>query len=563
MDSLIVGNLEYCGEIVQDTVDLLYYSHFSTIILSLFISSFVFFKNRSSVAAKLLFVMCLTFALWTSVDLTVWLTYDFSALSVFLWAFFGIFYLLIFVFAYIFFAVFSQEKDDISLGEKTFLSFLIAPVILLMPFQYNVVGYDAVDCIVTEGTFYSSYYYLASLLIIFAVFLKGILVYKKTEQKEKKQQILYLLAGLIPFLSLFFSLGFLVSYLVNNGVIGEFGFEQYGLFGMPIFVAIIGYIVVRFKAFDVKLIGAQALIFILVALIGSQFFYAKSQTDYTLDALTLIAVLIVGYFLIRSVKKEIERKEQLEKLSYSLEKANDRLEELDKQKSEFISIASHQLRTPLTAIRGYISLALEGAYGKVKGTPIEDIMNKMYTIDLRLSQLVEDLLNVSKIEAGKVQYKWESVTLDPIVSELYDMFAVLAEKKGLKLHMIKPETQLPVMKLDINKIKEILSNLIDNAIKYTEKGSVTIRVEQDATVARVVIEDTGIGISKEDALRLFGKFIRTETTQKMDAGGSGLGLFVGKTFVEGHGGRVYATSEGVGKGSSFIVELPLINPNAS
>ena len=239
------------------------------------------------------------------------------------------------------------------------------------------------------------------------------------------------------------------------------------------------------------------------------------------------------------------------------------MEELDKQKSEFISIASHQLRTPLTAIRGYISLALEGAYGKVQGTPIEDIMNKMYTIDLRLSQLVEDLLNVSKIEAGKVQYKWENVTLEPVVSELYDMFTVLAEKKGLKLHFNKPESVLPTMKIDVNKIKEILSNLIDNAIKYTEHGSVTIHIEQDATVARIVIEDTGIGISKEDVDRLFGKFIRTETTQKMDSGGSGLGLFVGKTFVEGHGGRVYATSEGVGKGSSFIVELPLVNPNAS
>lgn len=117
------------------------------------------------------------------------------------------------------------------------------------------------------------------------------------------------------------------------------------------------------------------------------------------------------------------------------------------------------------------------------------------------------------------------------------------------------------MTLDVNKIKEIVSNLIDNAIKYTEKGGVTISIESDTAVARVVIADTGIGISKEDAERLFGKFIRTETTKKMDTGGSGLGLFVGKTFVEAHGGRVYAESDGVGKGSRFIVELPFINPN--
>jgi signal transduction histidine kinase len=359
---------------------------------------------------------------------------------------------------------------------------------------------------------------------------------------------------------------FLLAFSSGNiigSVTGDWTLAQYGLFGMPIFMGFLAYLIVRFKAFDIKMVGAQALIVSLVLLISSQFFYATSKTDYILDGLSLLVVIIVGFFLIRSVKKEVQRKEELEKLSQSLAIANDRLEELDKQKSEFISIASHQLRTPLTAIRGYISLALEGSYGAIKGTPIEDIMQKMYTIDLRLSQLVEDLLNVSKIEAGRIQYKWESIALEMIAQELYDMFTVLAEKKGLKLHLVKPDTALPMMQLDMNKIKELLSNLIDNAIKYTEKGSVTIKVEQEGTLVRVIIQDTGIGISKEDADKLFGKFIRTETTQKMDSSGSGLGLFIGRTFVEGHGGRVYATSEGVGMGSSFIVELPLVNPNVT
>ena len=120
-----------------------------------------------------------------------------------------------------------------------------------------------------------------------------------------------------------------------------------------------------------------------------------------------------------------------------------------------------------------------------------------------------------------------------------------------------------MMRIDVGKIKELLSNLIDNAIKYTEEGGVTVSIESTDTLARVLIKDTGIGISKENAARLFQKFIRTEQTKKMDSGGSGLGLFVGKTFVEGHGGRVYAESEGEGKGSTFIVELPLVNPNTN
>jgi signal transduction histidine kinase len=460
---------------------------------------------------------------------------------------------LYFVYVYIF------EKDA-NLLSKILIGSLTVPFVVLLSTKINLVYFDGTNCDreALEGLLSSQYIYFFEILVAILIAVFAIIKYRtKGTSTEFKKQIVYITSGVLIFL-LAFSSGNIIG-----SVTGDWTLAQYGLFGMPIFMGFLAYLIVRFKAFDIKMVGAQALIVSLVLLISSQFFYATSKTDYILDGLSLLVVIIVGFFLIRSVKKEVQRKEELEKLSQSLAIANDRLEELDKQKSEFISIASHQLRTPLTAIRGYISLALEGSYGAIKGTPIEDIMQKMYTIDLRLSQLVEDLLNVSKIEAGRIQYKWESIALEMIAQELYDMFTVLAEKKGLKLHLVKPDTALPMMQLDMNKIKELLSNLIDNAIKYTEKGSVTIKVEQEGTLVRVIIQDTGIGISKEDADKLFGKFIRTETTQKMDSSGSGLGLFIGRTFVEGHGGRVYATSEGVGMGSSFIVELPLVNPNVT
>lgn len=560
MDYNLLQAVQSCHDYIQSEkdsglVNLIYYSHIPTALASLALGLFVIIKDKASLISKIIFSIAVAFSLWNSFDLMVWTSY--SSLSIMsAWSLLGFFNVLISLLCLYLVLVFPNNIDVSNLGKML----LLLPVIVmgaLTPTSFNLTQFNAVDCEALENSFFVNGYYFFSLIVFIIIFVTAIYRIRKARNTIEKKKIFYLFAGVSFFLVAFFISGFLASYLDN------YTFEFYGLFGMILFLILLGYLAVQFQAFEFKMIGAQALVFSLVVLIGAQFAYTQSWINITLNALAFALTLVAGFFLVRSVKKEVQRKEELQKLSDTLAKANDRLEELDKQKSEFISIASHQLRTPLTAIRGYISLALEGAYGKVKGTPIEDIMNKMYTIDLRLSQLVEDLLNVSKIEAGKVQYKWESVTLDPIVSELYDMFAVLAEKKGLKLHMIKPKTQLPVMKLDINKIKEILSNLIDNAIKYTEKGSVTIRVEQDATVARVVIEDTGIGISKEDALRLFGKFIRTETTQKMDAGGSGLGLFVGKTFVEGHGGRVYATSEGVGKGSSFIVELPLINPNAS
>ena len=537
--------------------ELLYYSHLPAIVLMLLLSIFLFFQKKSNHRIELLVGIFTLTSLWLAIDVVIWASNTPSS-NIFLWylqvllepLIYALSFLLVYQFLYL---------KNVSRGVVLALTLLFLPLFILAQTEFTLIGVNLIDCDVIEMPIGAFYTYLVQILLILGIILVSIPIFSTKDPQiiANKRANIYFVVGILAFL-LAFTSGNIIGSLT-----GDWDLAQYGLFGIPVFVGILTYLIVRHNIFDAKLLGAQALVVVLIVIIASQFLYEKSNLNIILNSVAFILVSVVGVSLLRSIKRESKRKEELEKLTATLAKANDRLEELDKQKSEFISIASHQLRTPLTAIRGYISLALEGAYGKVKGTPIEDIMNKMYTIDLRLSQLVEDLLNVSKIEAGKVQYKWESVTLDPIVSELYDMFAVLAEKKGLKLHMIKPETQLPVMKLDINKIKEILSNLIDNAIKYTEKGSVTIRVEQDATVARVVIEDTGIGISKEDALRLFGKFIRTEITQKMDAGGSGLGLFVGKTFVEGHGGRVYATSEGVGKGSSFIVELPLINPNAS
>jgi signal transduction histidine kinase len=115
--------------------------------------------------------------------------------------------------------------------------------------------------------------------------------------------------------------------------------------------------------------------------------------------------------------------------------------------------------------------------------------------------------------------------------------------------------------IDPNKIKEVVSNLIDNAIKYTKKGGVNVSMEMKEGVARIIISDTGIGIHSSDKVKLFEKFTRSKETASMVVSGSGLGLYVGKSFVQAHGGRIWAESEGLGRGSRFIVELPFVNPN--
>ncbi|MDD2766268.1 MAG: HAMP domain-containing sensor histidine kinase [Candidatus Moranbacteria bacterium] len=346
--------------------------------------------------------------------------------------------------------------------------------------------------------------------------------------------------------------------MYNAGYEWGYQVEQGGILAMGIFLGFLSYLIVKFKAFDIKLIGAQALVLTQFALISSMFFFATVLISRVLIGVTLFGTTIAGWYLIRSVKAEIKRKEELEKISHTLMVANERLKELDAAKSEFISIASHQLRTPLTAIKGYLSLLLEGSYGPVS-PQVLDILNKLYGVNNRLVHLVEDLLNVSRIEAGRIQYSFAPTQIEPILVELVDMFLSPAQEKNLTIDIHLSKHPLPLITMDPNKIKEVVSNLIDNAVKYTKVGGVTVTLQNTPEVARIIISDTGIGIHESDKKNLFQKFLRSKETTKMVVSGAGLGLYVGKSFIEAHGGKIWAESDGPDRGSRFIIELPIKN----
>ena len=556
MDYNLISTLETCASYIQSgkeagIIDLVLYSHIPTLIAALLAGFYIFLKNPKSTASQALLMLSFSFSLWTFFDFLIWTSTD-SRIIMSSWSVLGFLNTAILLSALYLVAVFPKNKD-IPLKFKALLLLPIVPIIAFAPTSLNLIGFDVMNCEATENSLYVNYYYLFSLVLFFIILGIVIAKYKRATNSSEKKQITLLGIGVTLFLLSFLLSGFLSSYF------DFYLFEFYGLFGMTAFLVFLGYLVVRFKAFEVKLLGAQALVLALLLLIGVQFFYAKTTTDFILDAFTTLLVLVAGYFLIRSVAMEVKRKEELQKLSDNLAHANERLKELDTAKSEFISIASHQLRTPLTAIKGYLSLILEGSYGPV--TPaIQDVLDKLYIVNNRLTQLVEDLLNVSRIEAGRIQYNFQPTHLEALAAELTDMFALNAKDKNLYLKMSLPKKTLPEMMVDPNKIKEVMQNIIDNALKYTPEGGVDLIVENGGDRARIIIKDTGIGIKPEDKEHLFQKFLRSKETTKMVVSGAGLGLYVGKSFVEAHGGKVWAESEGPGKGSRFIIELPFVNP---
>ncbi len=248
--------------------------------------------------------------------------------------------------------------------------------------------------------------------------------------------------------------------------------------------------------------------------------------------------------------------EQVKERTNELTSANSRLRELDAAKSEFISIASHQLRTPLTAAKGYLSLAIEGTYGKLS-EKVRKPIAKVYESNERLIRLVNDLLSLSRIESGKMKLEPVDTNIEGMIASIVDELKVKATQKNLELIFQEPKPALPILRVDSEKVRNAVLNIIDNSIRYTNIGSITVRTAQFENAIRITITDTGEGMTEEELGSLFKSFSRGEAGEKLSTEGAGLGLYIAKQFVQMHKGKIWATSEGKGKGSTFFIELPI------
>lgn len=278
-------------------------------------------------------------------------------------------------------------------------------------------------------------------------------------------------------------------------------------------------------------------------------FSVLSTIDILFNGIVLIISAIVSSGLVKRILKEKDMRREL------LEAYED-LKRLDKAKSEFVSIASHQLRTPLTAVKGYISMILEGTYGKFPEKAEKPLENISQSND-RLIKLVNDLLNVSRIEAGRLEIKYEKADVGEVVKSVFEELKNESENKKLYLKLERSEEKLPEISIDKDKIRQVILNLIDNAIRYTEKGGITVGLRVLGYNLQIAISDTGEGMNKEEIEKMFTSFSRGSAGTKLYTEGAGLGLYVAKKFVDMHSGRIWAESKGKGKGTTFYIELPI------
>src|SRR6185369_4771598 len=255
-------------------------------------------------------------------------------------------------------------------------------------------------------------------------------------------------------------------------------------------------------------------------------------------------------------KFNVTLRQEIDKATKELKEANVRLQQLDKLKDEFVSVASHELRTPMTAIKSYLWMALAGKGGNISEKQKFYLERAYGSVD-RLIRLVNDMLNVSRIDSGRINIQLGSVNLDTLVQEVFDDVLPRAQELGI---MLKKDDgkNIPQVLADSDKVKEVLFNIIGNSLKFTQKGgTITVSFAQKDNMIEVKVSDTGTGINPADIGKLFTKFSMIASSYIADRpiSGTGLGLYISKSIIELHGGKIWAESQGLGKGTQFIFSL--------
>lgn len=228
---------------------------------------------------------------------------------------------------------------------------------------------------------------------------------------------------------------------------------------------------------------------------------------------------------------------------------------IEKSKSEFISIAAHQLRTPLSAIKWIFKMLTDGDLGKLTSDQTE-FLEKGYEANERMIKLVTDLLDVVRIEEGRFGYAFQETHLTDIIFSVVQNLKRDADAKGIRLIFNPPEVKLPPVKVDVDHLIQATENFIDNAIRYSlPAGEVNISIKKEGQWLKVIIKDTGIGIPSNQLERIFSKFFRAENALRLQTEGNGLGLYISRNIIKRHGGNITVDSE-EGKGSTFTFTIP-------
>lgn len=550
--------LNTCYETTDSLRTIAQYSHIIPIILSLTLAFFIFFKAKFNLFSKIFLAFVIAFCVWLIGDLIIWTSNDYDLIYA-VWSTLVYIELVFFILGLYFVMTFIHERDIRWYKKVFFCALLVVPFIISIT-QQSVLGLNQPVCEAINNQFLDNYKLIVESGIGIIIFGYLIRAFFRVQSKEDKKADIIVLSSILLFLSVFGVTEYIAS------LTGVYEYNLYSLFILPLFLIAIIYAVFELDIFHFNLLGTHYLVVGLMILMTGQLFFINNTADQFLTIVTVILTLGISVLLYRNLKRESDQRIRIEKLSVELadsklrleetniklETANDKLKDLDRLKTEFLSLATHQIRSPLTAIKGYASMVIEGDFGQIPDKAKEAV-DRIFQSSNNLAIVVEDFLNVSKIESGGMKYEKVDFDLGEVTEAVSKDMSMAAEKKGLKLNYTK-DTGVHKVNGDKEKLRQVVLNLIDNSVKYTKTGTINVSVNTNGDKVVFAVKDTGMGMTPEIKATLFQKFARGEGG-RVNTTGSGLGLYLAKEIVVAHGGRVWVDSEGPNKGSTFSMEL--------
>jgi signal transduction histidine kinase len=498
---------------------------------------YVYYNNPRNLTHKIFLIFSILASLWVVFNYIIY-KIEFISPEIFL----PILRLFLFISAlvsisfYFLFYIFPEEKKYISKAHFLMILSLglLTGIVVLSPFALKGVHFLGKDQnpIVEQGWG----------MIIFAItniFLNSAGIYffirNFLKAPSEKKIIFY-----VPLVGLLISI---ISIFLANIILPVFltfvKLAIYGSFFILILVGSLAFSIIRYRILNIRIIAAGLYIFLLILVVSILFENVNSFERIIFYLGVSIIITFLGIFLTRTVMIEVEQREKLE--------------QLNRIKSEFLSFASHQVRAPMAVVKGYAELIET----QIENVPpqAKDFAHKIRESVNKLLELVEEFMDYRKIEEGKMELHFEEVDLVSLIKEFVNNFNLIAKEKNLEL-TFETSMEQCLVKVDKMKFSQVIQNLIDNAIKYTNQGWVKVNLQKEDNSVLITVADSGIGMSKELQQKLFGEFVR-DPSIKREIRGTGLGLYIAKYIVEAHQGKIWAESEGENKGSKFYVKLPL------
>lgn len=529
--------------IVSDNVGpFIYYTHLLPLIASLFLGFFVLWSSGKKLVHWVLFFMTLMFSTWVYFDLILWASPSPEAVM-FFWSTIVPIEMLIYASGLYLVYLFSNDQKDISLKTKFLIGAFFIPIVLFTHTQYNLLGLSP-DC--DEGAIEGpliQYMYMVEILFILWAGVVAYMGFRRYADEHKKKQLLTVSIGTIAFL-LSFTAGNL-TLIFSTGPL----YEQYKLFGMPIFAAFIAYSIVKFKTFNAKVFSAQVLVLALGILVFSLLALQSLDAVRYVTAATFVLVCIIGFNLVKSVRHEIDQRELIEAQEKELQIVN-------KQQENLLRFIGHEVKGYLAKSEAAFAGIVQGDYGAT--TPQLDAMARAGLTDMKKGvDMVGDILDASNLRKGTVSYEKKMFDFKRMVEDVVQSSREMFEKKGLALEVSFQKGAYAFTGDETKLRRHLIRNLVDNALHYTPSGSVTVALSRVGNVIRFSVKDTGVGITTGDMKNLFTEGGHGKESLKVNVDSTGYGLFIAKQITQAHGGRIWVESKGKGQGSEFIVELPV------